>query len=1217
MTFAESQSDRTGIDFQHYLQAILTDENYLEWREVYTPTTVESRRRIPAETEIAFQRRFSSRLKLRAETLKPDKAEQGEQDQAQKPQEQVEQWDVLAGLRNYKADHVVLIGKPGSGKTTSLERLLWEEAEQALQDSKTQIPVLVKLRRCTGTIEGLIRDFLIGHQIALEIAQIEELLRQGRFLLLLDGLNELPEAYRTEMANFRDRYVTTPMIISTRDLEGSGTLNIKKTLKMLPLTEPQIVDFMWRYLGEEGDQLFQNIQGDRLRKFAETPLLLWMLCRVYAEECIQAEKEKRTPKLPENLGLAFRGFTQLYDQGTDEHQAIQEDAPVDSRGHWPKLLRHLAFVMMQGERPTDLRLSIPREDAEDCLTTYLQQAGRSNPREDAERWLKDLLTYHLIQPVIQLNLGEHIEFRHQLIQEYYSAEYLLQLLPELSNEELKRDYLNFAVRTDPIALMLNLENRESEAQRVVKLAMDVDLLLAARIAREVKPEFQKEIGDWFIQLKIPQDCKVKLLCKAKLRTLLSELLEEAENFLKHFDRPHITDIVETLGEIGDKRAIPVLSGLLNCSFCNDILFLKTARALAKIGSESAISVLHEVLKGENYYAHEIISIVLGEIGDERMIPRLVKLTNSLKIIHADSISFIAAKTILQFGEKGIKVLVNILKDREKFNTVARSAAARALGEIEFTEQSTLLKKRTRSTVTNTFEESETESQLILPFLTEEIDQSFVSDALLEASVDDADDVRTNVANALGRIRDERVFKMLLKGLGDQYYSHHRSTAAQALGQFGDSRAVLGLLKLLEDRDSDVRSNAAQSLGQISDSRVVPALLQLLEDQIYLVRLKAVQALGKMGNDEAVFGLIKVFEAKHDYQMLMKVAFALEESKHQRAIKRLIIALEENLSEIAFCAAVALGKKGGDRATEILIERLDKLVSESSSLPREARDGLRVSSADMMYHQTRTEQWHLASYTLATIGSERAILALIKVLNCRNRFLLRSTEIQLEDSYPERLYPAYIALKSVDSPPTLIAYLWQHFLTEKCGILIDAIASIQKCCKFYNYDIFQAYLYSRQKSDRHTHPNGDPNAITLQTLESLTIMTDKAPIFNQQHATIGVNYMAEGSKVEFTQYTTSSEQIFKILLTDYQHFIEQLQQKYSTLADPTTVPQIIENEAKLIEAQDQQRWQNFLNLKRLWNGSKKAGIKVGEHFAESNVWAKGAIAFLEGVSEDEK
>jgi hypothetical protein len=137
------------------------------------------------------------------------------------------------------------------------------------------------------------------------------------------------------------------------------------------------------------------------------------------------------------------------------------------------------------------------------------------------------------------------------------------------------------------------------------------------------------------------------------------------------------------------------------------------------------------------------------------------------------------------------------------------------------------------------------------------------------------------------------------------------------------------------------------------------------------------------------------------------------------------------------------------------------------------------------------------------------------------------------------------------------------------------------------------------------------------------MTDKAPIFNQQHATIGVNYAAEGSNIEFAQHTSASEQTsssektLEILLTDYQQFIQQLQQKYPTLADATTVPQIIEVEAKLLEAQDQQRWQNFLNLKRLWNGGKKAGIKVGEHFAENNVWAKGAIAFLEGVSEDGK
>ncbi len=170
----------------------------------------------------------------------------------------------------------------------------------------------------------------------------------------------------------------------------------------------------------------------------------------------------------------------------------------------------------------------------------------------------------------------------------------------------------------------------------------------------------------------------------------------------------------------------------------------------------------------------------------------------------------------------------------------------------------------------------------------------------------------------------------------------------------------------------------------------------------------------------------------------------------------------------------------------------------------------------------------------------------------------------------------------------------------------ALVTIQENCKYYAYEIYHAHLEA-QKVDRQAQQNSETAG---------TIIMNQ-PIFNQQNATIGVNYAAEGSKQEFTQHSNSSEQNFEILLTDYTQFIDELQQKYPKLSDVNAVPQIIEVEAKLIEAQDQQRWQNFLSLKRLWKGGKKAGVKVGEHFAENNVWAKGAIAFLEGVSEDVK
>ncbi len=100
----------------------------------------------------------------------------------------------------------------------------------------------------------------------------------------------------------------------------------------------------------------------------------------------------------------------------------------------------------------------------------------------------------------------------------------------------------------------------------------------------------------------------------------------------------------------------------------------------------------------------------------------------------------------------------------------------------------------------------------------------------------------------------------------------------------------------------------------------------------------------------------------------------------------------------------------------------------------------------------------------------------------------------------------------------------------------------------------------------------------------------------------------------TQNNTTNQQTFEILLADFQNFLNDLQTQHPTVTTPKAATQTITVQAKQLPPT---RWQNFLTLKRLWNGGKKAAIKVGEHFVESNPWGKGAIAFLEGVSEDVK
>jgi hypothetical protein len=87
------------------------------------------------------------------------------------------------------------------------------------------------------------------------------------------------------------------------------------------------------------------------------------------------------------------------------------------------------------------------------------------------------------------------------------------------------------------------------------------------------------------------------------------------------------------------------------------------------------------------------------------------------------------------------------------------------------------------------------------------------------------------------------------------------------------------------------------------------------------------------------------------------------------------------------------------------------------------------------------------------------------------------------------------------------------------------------------------------------------------------------------------YGAAGN-IEGNQIISALDQDFDALLNDYKTFFNDLQQKYPP-----------------------QRWQNFLNLKRLWNGGKKATFKIGERFTEESFWGKAAIAFLAGVMEE--
>lgn len=217
------------LEFQTYLEFI--SKKYKCWWEHYTLTNAEGKKS-----------RFDFDLMVR-------------EVQSKQEQQKTERLPVLDGIRKYAENHVLLVGKPGEGKSTALRQFLWENAEAIIQGQKLKIPVLVELRNWDKSVENLIYSFLRKNKHRINKNEIEDLLFDGKLLLLMDRLNELPsDKARDNVARFRQDYSETPMIFTTRDLGVGGNLGIEKQLEMEPLTQTQMRDFVIAYFSENGEQ---------------------------------------------------------------------------------------------------------------------------------------------------------------------------------------------------------------------------------------------------------------------------------------------------------------------------------------------------------------------------------------------------------------------------------------------------------------------------------------------------------------------------------------------------------------------------------------------------------------------------------------------------------------------------------------------------------------------------------------------------------------------------------------------------------------------------------------------------------------------------------------------------------------------------------------------------------------------------------------------------
>ena len=172
-------------------------------------------------------------------------------------------------------------------------------------------------------------------------------------------------------------------------------------------------------------------------------------------------------------------------------------------------------------------------------------------------------------------------------------------------------------------------------------------------------------------------------------------------------------------------------------------------------------------------------------------------------------------------------------------------------------------------------------------------------------------LRPNIEN----LREKSDVVGLVKALGYRKDSSIRASAATALGQIGDTRAVVALIQALSDEAGEVREDAARALGKIEDARAVEPLIDLVKDPLrhsgsYLGGARgtgwmAAVALGMIGDESALEPLVQAL--KHEDRCVRQVAaVALGELRDARAIEPLVIDLD-GISDFFWKAIKALSK----------------------------------------------------------------------------------------------------------------------------------------------------------------------------------------------------------------------------------------------------------------------------------------------------------------------
>ena len=328
--------------------------------------------------------------------------------------------DRVLGLEAVKQhSKLMVLGKPGAGKTTFLKHIAMQCSLGEFQSNR--VPLFITLKDFAETEQQPSLLKYISGEFATygvtDSAVTEQLLNHGKALVLLDGLDEVrktdEERVLQEIRNFAAKFHDNNFVITCRIAARDYILEEFTEVEVADFDDEQIATFATKWFVDKdpikGKKIIKKLKENHpIRELATSPLLLTLVCLMFEE--LAEFPSNRTELYKEGLDILLKKW--------DGKRNIEREQAYKKLSLQQKedLLSQIARITFErGE------YFFSQKEVEQQIADYICNLTINTNIElqlDSEAVLKSLEAQH---GLLVERAREIYSFSHLTFQEYFTA----------------------------------------------------------------------------------------------------------------------------------------------------------------------------------------------------------------------------------------------------------------------------------------------------------------------------------------------------------------------------------------------------------------------------------------------------------------------------------------------------------------------------------------------------------------------------------------------------------------------------------------------------------------------------------------------------------------------------------------------------------------------------------------------------------------------------